>query len=59
MEDFDVTPAPGSPDVLEAASDELERAESSDDEARLATLDSVHARLSSELDKPAGESSPS
>ncbi len=55
MEESDVTLPPEPTDVLEAASRELERAESEDDDARLAALDSVHARLSSELDKPAGE----
>jgi hypothetical protein len=59
MEDLDATPPAESQDVLVAASEELERAESQDDEARLATLDSVHARLSGELDKPAGDDSTS
>lgn len=54
MEDSDVSPSPEAIDVLEAAAQELERAEAQDDDARLATLDSVHARLSAELDKPAG-----
>lgn len=55
MEDIDPAAPAESPDVLVAASEELERAESHDDETRLATLDSVHARLSGELDKPAEE----
>jgi hypothetical protein len=57
MEDHDDTQPTEPPDVLVAASEELERAEASDDEARLAALDSIHARLSGELDKPAGETS--
>jgi hypothetical protein len=56
MDDLDTTQA-GSPDVLESAAEDLEAAESKDDEARLAALDSVHARLSGELDKPAGDDS--
>ena len=57
MEELDPTVPAESPDVLVAASEELERAESQDDETRLAALDSVHARLSGELDKPAGDGS--
>ena len=44
---------PDAPDEIEAAAHELERAESQDDETRLAALEAVHARLSDELDKPA------
>jgi hypothetical protein len=55
MDELEASAPPESPDVLAAASDELERAESQDDEERLAALDAVHARLSSELDKPAAE----
>ena len=44
-------------DVLAESSRALEGAEGEDDDARLAVLDAVHARLSTELDKPADESS--
>jgi hypothetical protein len=56
MDDHDHTAAPPE-DILSAASKELEDAESRDDEERLAALDSVHARLSAELDRPADTSS--
>jgi hypothetical protein len=55
MEDPQAAPVSQSHDVLDAASEEIERAEGLDDDARLAALDSVHARLSDELDKPAGD----
>lgn len=52
MDDVNERPPDGDVDVLAAVTDELERAEDQDDEARLAVLDRSHARLSSELDAP-------
>ena len=43
-------------DVAAEASATLERAESSDDESRLAALESAHAALEAELERPATES---
>jgi hypothetical protein len=42
-------------DVLESAVEELERAETAPDDERLTALEGIHARLSDELDAPAGE----
>jgi hypothetical protein len=51
MNDVDETAQPER-DVLSTVSEELERAEGEGDEARLAVLESAHARLAAELDAP-------
>ena len=50
----DVTSPVQDEDALAGASRSLETAEAADDPTRLAALDSLHARLADELDKPAG-----
>jgi hypothetical protein len=42
-------------DALDAAAEDLERAESAGDDERLSVLEAVHARLADELDRPAGD----
>lgn len=57
MEDEETVRASGGQDALAGAARTLESAEEADDDARLAALDSLHARLADELDKPATDPS--